>query len=217
MNPAGAAAHAKGIGKGLDVSGNQGRFNWAPWVGQIDFAGIRATSWTAWDAFAADPDLDHNARHTWGDFGGKIPRLFYHYARPGLHNPRVQARLAREVLGGHLCRGDGIVDDMEETDGEPPGFVARWHREFLTEWNRIAEGHRILAYCNVSWAQAGNCAGLYPWWLWLADWGVGDPAAPAPWADWKFLQTSGTTLDRDRFHGTPVELLDFMRMPAWRR
>jgi GH25 family lysozyme M1 (1,4-beta-N-acetylmuramidase) len=102
---------------GIDISAFQGQFDWPAYREKIAFAGIRVSTWTGWDSFAPDPQLHRNATETWQVFDGKLPRWYYHETRPGLHNPRQQAKLALEVIGGHLCKGDVLYAAMEETDG----------------------------------------------------------------------------------------------------
>jgi GH25 family lysozyme M1 (1,4-beta-N-acetylmuramidase) len=201
---------------GIDVSAWQGQYDWKTHPG-IAFAGIRATNWTAPATFDADPDLKWNAEQTWDLHEGKIPRLYYHYARPGLHHPWHQAEAFLDTLGHHLCEGDVLVDDMEDAQGEPPAFVAHWHAEFMQHLNDQAPGHRVLGYCNPSWASAGNCAGLDRWHLYLADYGVTRPVTPLPWRTWAFWQFSDVPEDQDRWNGDLAGLLDFCRMPASRR
>jgi hypothetical protein len=95
--------------------------------------------------------------------------------------------------------------------------VSRWHAEFLQHWNDLAPGHRVMAYCNPSWGEAGNTAGLDRWHLFIANYEVPRPAVPGPWKTWTAWQKSGTTLDRDEFNGGQAALLNFCRMPEWRR
>jgi GH25 family lysozyme M1 (1,4-beta-N-acetylmuramidase) len=203
--------------EGIDVSADQGEFDWAPHK-DIDFAGLRTTTWTGTASFNHDPQLERNAAATWALKGaGRIPRIYYHETRPGVTSAKVQARQFRDALGGHLCEGDLLAAAMESAEGEPPSFVAAWHRDFLTALNGLAPGARVLAYCNPSWAQEGNAAGLDRWHLWLADYGISFPQTPRPWKKFAFWQYDGTTLDRDVWSGDLASLLDFARMPAWRR
>lgn len=200
---------------GIDVSGENGEFPWGEHEG-ISFAGIRATSWDGPSSFTRDPQLDRNAPAVW-DLGKNRPRIYYHETSPGVTSPKSQARGFLNALGGHLCDGDMLAAAMEDAQGEPPSFIANWHQGFLSALNEYAPGHRVLAYCDPSWASQGNAAGLNRWHLWLADYGVQWPLAPAPWKAWKFWQDNGTGLDTDIYDGDLESLLDFARMPAWRR
>jgi lysozyme len=205
--------------EGIDVSGENGLFDWGPHAGRIGFTAIRATSWVTASTFNQDLQVEDNGAATW-DL--RIPRIWYHETRPGAGGARVQAREVIEVLGGHLCHGDMLAAAMEESDGDPPAFVAQWHHAFLSALNEHAPGHRVLAYCDPYWASLGNTAGLDAWHLWLADWDVTWPRVPQPWRRWAFWQYTstggpgGAPLDRDLWHGTVGELRAFARFPDWR-
>jgi lysozyme len=202
---------------GIDVSAYQGEFNWGAHPG-IAFAGIRATSWTGAATFARDADLDHNARHTWDTYGGKAVRIYYHETRPAAGRPDDQAAQFLRLVGGHLCRGDMLAAAMEDAQGLPGGQVAAWHGAFLHHLRVLTErAHRVLAYCNPSWCEAGNADGLGGWPLWLADYGVTNPAAPKPWRHWTFHQYNGTGLDEDVYCDDLSHLQDWAGLPAYRR
>lgn len=202
---------------GIDVSAYQGDFPW-PQHTDIAFAGIRATSWTAAAAFSEDPQLKDNANDTWDVFGGRVARIYYHETRPAASAPDVQAAQFLRITGRHLCRGDMLAAAMEDAQGLPAADVASWHGEFLHHLRILTErGHRVLAYCNPSWCEAGRAEGLGGWPLWLADYGVSNPAAPRPWRHWTFWQSSGTGLDRDVYAEDLRHLLDWAGMPAYRR
>lgn len=202
--------------QGIDVSAIQGAFNWNAHKG-IGFAGIRVTSW-AGETFGPDPDLKLNANNTWDLFNGKVSRLYYHETRPGASAPDVQAGQVLAILGRHLCLGDMIGTAMEDTSGLPAADVAAWHGEYMHHLRLLtARQHKVLAYCNPAWCQAGNAEGLGGWPLWLADYTTVWPTPPAPWARWDIWQNSGTGLDHDIFNGDTAALYGFAGMPAYRQ
>lgn len=205
--------------QGIDVSAFQGNFDWKAHQ-DISFAGIRATSWPAAGGFTADPELKLNANTTWELFDGRIPRIYYHEARPAYSDPDMQALAFLHITGHHLVSGDVLGCPMGDNGGNGtmrPAQIADWFGEFMHQLRLLTDRqHKVMAYTNVSWAQAGNCAGLQGWPLWLADYNPA-PAVPRPWAEYDIWQPAPGAVDRDVWHGTQAQLLDFAGMPAWRR
>ena len=200
--------------QGIDISQWQGAsFPWPQWKGKIGFGLVKATEG---DGFT-DPDFGRNWDSMWAlQSDHRLPRFAYSFFHPA-QDPIVQAaHLVATVKGHGLEPGDNFVLDLEVTDGLPPAMVARRATAFLHEVNSLAPGHRVLVYTSPSFAQAGNCAGLDPWHLWLADYGVPAPTAPKPWNRCDFWQYSDEPIDGDRFMGTEDELLAFCRMPKSR-
>ena len=205
---------------GLDVSANQGEFDWTAWKGKIGFAMIRATSWTSADTIGTDPQFARNWQQAWDVSGGKLVRIAYHYCRPGVTTPAEQAHVLTSTVRDHgLVQGDHFALDFEESDGEPPAFVSRWSGSALQAVNDAAPHHRVFPYFDLAWAAQGNADGLHAWHCWLADWGVPVPRVPAGWKTWAFWQFTdgGGKLDRDLFNGDHARLMDFARMPPERR
>lgn len=203
---------------GLDVSYAQGaHFPWTSERGKIQFGMCKATE----GLNTLDPDLAANWNGMWAA-SKTLPRFAYHYFHAA-DDPAEQAkRLVNAVKPHGLLAGDNLVCDLEATEADgsndhvAPATVASRARTFLNEVNTLAPGHRVLVYTSPSFAEAGNCAGLGAWFLWLADYGVSRPAVPKPWSAWTFWQTTGTGLDLDVFNGTEAQLLAFTRMPKSR-
>lgn len=184
---------------GIDVSNHNGLFDWAAWRGHIKFASAKATEGLNFQ--------DAQFARNWEWMKKlKLYRFAYHYGHPDL-NPVQQAEyLVRFVKLQGLEAGDNFVLDLEETGGLNPVDVSFWAWVFCTTINKIAPGHRILVYCDPSFAEEGNCAKLGGWGLWIANYGVPAPHVPPPWRYWRFWQTDGVTLDHDVFQGTEDEL-----------
>lgn len=200
--------------QGIDISNLQGpRFAWKDWKGKIGFGMAKATEG---DGFS-DPDFGHNWDAMWWmDQYHRFPRFAYAYFHPA-QDPVVQAAHLVSVVKGHgLQPGDNFVLDLEVTDGLAPGVVAERAAAFLHRVNDLAPGHRVLVYTFPAFAEAGNCAGLASWYLWIANYGVAAPQVPAPWKTWTFWQYTDSPVDGDRFNGTEQQLLEFCRMPAKR-
>lgn len=199
--------------QGIDVSNNNGTLDWTPWRDQISFAMMKASEGVGF----IDSQFGRNWNQAWRISGGKMVRVAYHFGHPG-QDPVHQADILTTQARKHgLKPGDHYALDLEVTDGQSPDHVAAWAQKFAHRINHVNPGHRCLIYTYPAFAEAGNCAGLEPWFLWIANYGVAAPAVPAPWHEWKFWQYQGTGIDRDMWNGTEQELLDFMRMPAWRR
>ena len=201
--------------QGIDVSRWQGAFDWKAHAGKIGFGMAKATEGLDF----TDPEFGNNWNGMW-ELGRMMPRFAYHFLHAA-ENPAAQAeRLVATVKPHGLLPGDNFVLDVEATDSgtglndeEARAVVAQRSKIFLQRVNALAPGHRVLVYTGVSFAQEGNCAGLDPWYLWVADYGVSVPKVPAPWHQWTFWQWSGNPLDLDRFNGTTAALAAFARMP----
>lgn len=205
---------------GIDVSWAQGKFNWTAQHGHVAFAAAKATEGLT----ITDPQFGNNWDGMWFLNGTHtIPRFGYHFFRAS-DNPEDQAaHLVSTVKAHGLLPGDNLLLDLEATDGSSiyndgvhPATTAARTKACLHAINTLAPGHRVLLYTNPAFAKAGNCAGLEPWFLWLASYGVSKPTVPAPWKTWTMWQNSGATLDTDRYNGTEAQLLAFTRMPKSR-
>lgn len=206
--------------QGIDVAWPQGaRYNWRQWADRISFGMCKAVEGDA----GTDPDFGDNWDAMWWVRPDhRLPRFAYLFFHASLNSVVQAAHLVATVRGHGLLPGDNFVLDMEPTgedgrnDGLPPEIVAERARECLQHINSLAPGHRVLPYCDKSFADAGNCQGLGSWYLWLASYGVAAPAVPAPWTRWTFWQCGDTPVDTDRFNGTHDQLLAFTRMPDHR-
>ena len=95
--------------------------------------------------------------------------------------------------------GDGVALDLEVTDGLRAAAVAAWGADVLALLERETSRPPLL-YTFISFAEAGNCAGLGKYPLWLADPSSppGKPRVPAPWKTWAIQQTGiSGSIDRD--------------------
>jgi GH25 family lysozyme M1 (1,4-beta-N-acetylmuramidase) len=202
---------------GIDVSYAQGKFNWTAEHGKVAFAAAKATE----GLNTTDPQFGANWNGMWA-ISRTLPRFAYHFFHAA-ENPEDQAaHLVSTVKPHGLLAGDNLLLDLEATasdgrnDGMAPATVAARAKVCLDTINTLAPNHRVLVYTPPSFAEAGNCAGLDPWSLWIANYGVSKPTVPKPWKTWTFWQSSGTTLDQDRYNGTEAQLLAFTRMPKSR-
>ena len=206
--------------QGIDISNIQGYFNWSVWAGRIQFGMAKATEGPhGFQGTYFDAQFARNWQQMWTLNGpGKLIRFAYHFAHPST-DPLSQAdTLTTVVRQQGLKPGDHFVLDLEETDGMPASHVSQWAQAFCHRINRANPAHRVLVYTYPGFTQGGAVtAGLDPWHLWIANYGVSRPLVPSPWQDWTFWQYTGTGIDRDEFNGSEAELLEFARMPESRR
>jgi lysozyme len=187
---------------GIDVSGNNGPFNWSPWKDHIQFAAAKATEGRNF----TDPEFASNwqGMETIG-----VYRFAYHYGVPD-NDPSGQASRFLETIESHgLKKDDNFFLDLEDTGGLDPVDVSFWAWTFCHEVNRLKPGHRTVVFTYPSFADEGNCARLGGHPLWIANYDVPTPEVPLPWRAWQFWQYSGQTLDRDVFNGDAAELAKF--------
>jgi lysozyme len=198
--------------QGIDISNAQGaRWPWAAERGKIAFGMAKATEGLGF----TDPDFAENWDAMW-ELSPTLCRFSYHFFHPS-EDPRAQAqRFVATVRAHGLLPGDNFVLDLETADGMTPEFTAGSAVTFLRAVNELAPGHRVLVYTYPAFAEAGNCAGMESWHLWIADYGAERPAVPAPWTAWTFWQAGDSPVDTDLFSGTEAELLAFCRMPKSR-
>jgi lysozyme len=194
-----AVANAQGI----DVSSFQGAFDWAAEKGSISFAFAKATE----GATITDPEFARNWRQM---KAAGLVRGAYCFGHPK-NGATTDARHFLSVVRAQgLDRGDMLALDLETTDGLAPAQVAAYGRNWCDQV-QAATGRKPIVYTFISFAQAGNCAGLGGYPLWIADPSSpeGHPRVPQPWTTWAFHQYATTLVDRDVFHGDTAALKKF--------
>lgn len=196
--------------QGLDVSRYQGDFNWRGHA-EITFAAAKCYEAGAGE----DPQFAANWQDMWATFDGKLVRHSYAYVHPG-ESMASQADTLVQLTRDHgLKIGDHFMMDMETADGCTPAQVNTFARQFSRRVNDKAPEHRCISYTYPGFCADGIGWGY--WQLWIADYGVAEPAVPAPWTAWRYWQKSANGLDLDEFAGDKAALLDFAGMPADRR
>jgi lysozyme len=199
-----AVANAEGI----DVSNFQPGFDWAAEKGRISFAFIKATEGESF----IDPDFASNWREAKA-IG--IVRGAYHFGYPRNSAAAEAAAFVAEVRAHGLEPGDLLALDLETTDNLPPAEVSRYAQNWCADVHQ-ATGHTPVVYTFLSFAQAGNCAGLghYPLWIAEPSFPAGHPEVPLPWTTWAFHQYGTTrvglnTVDVNVFNGDTAALKAF--------
>ena len=148
---------------------------------------------------AAGPYVNPDAAADWAYLKsnglGRVGYLFGHPSQPVAATVALFGSLLAQI---GLDDGDGVCLDHEVTDGMGPGSVAAWGRDVLSALRSLF-GRPPLTYTFLSFAQAGNCAGMGGSLLWMADPSspMGSPRVPAPWTTWAAHQWGQRGIDRD--------------------
>jgi lysozyme len=172
---------------GVDVSGYQGPpGSWVPIAGKIVWAAVKITEF--------EPDgkryLNPNAAADWewlrAHDKGRIAYLFGH---PSVSVQRTVDFFIAEVSRIGLLDDDGVALDLEVTDGLDAPSVASWSADVMSELASRLDRPPLL-YSFLSFLEAGNCAYLGGYPLWIANPGnpAGRPAVPRPWTTWAIDQ-----------------------------
>jgi lysozyme len=193
----GLAARAARFQVGVDVASFQGRpADWRAAAGRITWAAVKMTELEPRGIEYVNPDAGADWAFLERNKKGRIGYLFAH---PSTGVDATVSLFARHIRALGLKDEDGIAVDLETSDGLGPAEVDRWSLDLLETLSRRL--HRTpLLYTFLSFAEAGNCARLGPYPLWIADPDSprGQPRVPAPWKKWAVHQYVLTgPIDRD--------------------
>ncbi len=188
---------------GIDVSNFAGQFDWAATSG-LSFGICRASQGLgAAGTNSPDPFLTWN----WPRIKEKgLARGAYHFLDPGLSGAAQASYFVAQVGKVGLETTDMLWLD-NETAGSSPATVAACARDFMAKLVSLRPHNPCGVYSFFDFITSGNCAGLGSYPLWLAIFQSATPTAPAPWKEWTFWQSGGTSShDNDVFNGTAAEL-----------
>lgn len=181
--------------EGVDVASFQGKpAQWQAAAGGIGWAAVKLTELSP--AGYVNPDAA--ADWAWLKQAGKA-RVGYLFGHPNVSASATVAYFIAELARLGLGDDDAVAVDIEVSNGRSPSQVASWTAAVAASLR--AHLDRIpLIYTYPSFAEAGNCAGLggYPLWISDPNHPAGHPAVPAPWKTWAVHQykTAGD-IDRD--------------------
>jgi GH25 family lysozyme M1 (1,4-beta-N-acetylmuramidase) len=190
------AAAAKTI-LGVDVSSFQGPpAAWRAEAGGIKWAAVKLTELQPNGVRYINPD----AAADWAFVKQqKLGRIAYLFGHPSVSVAETVTFFTGELKALGLLSTDGVMLDLETTDGLGPGAVSSWAVEVMAGLAKALNRTPIL-YTFLSFAEEGNTAGLGKYPLWISDPSSpeGHPRVPAPWKTWVIHQyeTSGA-IDRD--------------------
>ena len=197
--------------QGMDVSDFTGRYDWATAKKAIpDLAfGIYRLTQGLGAAGTASPDPDAAWDHQQIAAQG-LHRGSYHFMDPHLSGEaQAQYFVTQHAKLGTVAADMFWLDN--ETAGASPAETAACAVAFMAELDKLVPHNPRGVYTFISFARAGNCAGLENYPLWLAYPSAEAPATPPPWHRWTFWQygqRDGT--DTDAFNGTASQLDDWI-------
>lgn len=203
---------------GIDTSSYQGMVNWPVAVRNgVQFAAVKSTEGHSYQ--------DVYFERSWSQLGHLgIPRLAYHYLHPAISG-RQQADYLHHYVRekGGFRAGDGVLLDLEATDGESPAEVILCAEQFV-ERARAQIDKQVALYTGPWFWRGilGNPASplLRSCPLWVADYGVEQPDT-LDWPVWSFWQWSSQGVvpgvpnpcDRDQFNGNLEQLRRLLTWP----
>lgn len=164
---------------GVDISAHQSSYDAAG----LDFVFIKATEGRSY-ASPHRADQAAEARKAGCVVG------FYHFLWPG--NIAAQARYFVEKCGAE--EGDVLAADWETTSSGTHASGAQ-KDQFLREVKKLAPGHRVLLYTNVSFWKGHDTSSYAADGLWIADYV--SPGKPRIKAKWLFHQHTDRPLDKN--------------------
>lgn len=173
----------------VDVSSYQSAINfhaYAAWARQWDTVARIAMKATEGVGYT-NPVFVTGRPNALGAGIGSI--LYYHFARPDLHNtPEAEANYLYSVVGA-IRDTDTIVLDYEV---DSPLATAEWAYRWLAAQEKNYKGKLPAIYASSAYIQQrlqDNRLAKYP--LWLANWQFNPdarPPCPLPWQRYTWLQ-----------------------------
>jgi|HubBroStandDraft_5_1064220.scaffolds.fasta_scaffold02959_3 GH25 family lysozyme M1 (1,4-beta-N-acetylmuramidase) len=172
---------------GVDVSAFQGApASWSKQAGSFTWAAVKITeleeNGTRYVNPYAAADWSWLASHQKG-------RIAYLFGHPSVSAADTVDFFVTQLDALKVRDTDGIALDLEVNDGLSAAKVAAWGVEVQAELEHHY-GRLPLLYTYLSFAEAGNCAGLGEYPLWIADpsSAAGHPRVPGPWKSWTIHQ-----------------------------
>ncbi len=182
---------------GVDVSSFQGPpGSWRAAAGKVKWVAVKLTELQPRNVPYVNPDAAEDWSYVGSQRLGRIGDMFAH---PSVSPRESVALFANELKLLGLRDTDGLMLDLEVTDGLSPAEVSAWAGAVMADLHARFNRTPIL-YTFISFAEEGNTQGLGKYPLWIADPSspVGKPVVPPPWKDWAIHQYAiGGSIDRD--------------------
>jgi GH25 family lysozyme M1 (1,4-beta-N-acetylmuramidase) len=211
--------------RGIDVSNHQERIDWTRVRADgIAFAMVKASEGVSF----ADPSY---RAHVAGARSVGIRIGAYHFARPDTPGDGVAAAARRDaraeadrfVTIAQLRPGDLLPALDLETAGLSPESMIAWTRAWLDRVRRRTGARALLYTYPYFWQELGATKQFRSFPLWIANYGVREPALPGGWrryAIWQYTATGRVPgipgrVDLNRLHER-LTLDDITYRPAQR-
>jgi GH25 family lysozyme M1 (1,4-beta-N-acetylmuramidase) len=190
-------ASATGPVQGVDVSDDQGDFDWA--AAHVDFGFAQISDGLG----SRDWSFDQN----WARMkSAGVLRGAYQFFEPD-EDEVAQANMVVSKIG-RLGEGDlPAMIDVEVTRGVGAATIAAKVRTWLDVVEKGTGRKPIIYTGSFFWQDSvGAQLGDYP--IWIAAYGPACPSIPPGWSDWTMWQYSDgdNKLDHDVFNGTLAQL-----------
>jgi lysozyme len=195
---------------GVDVSSFQGApDSWAKNAGAIQWAAVKITELQP-PGSAPVPYTNPDASADWAYLKQQgLVRVAYLFGHPSVNAAASVSFFAERLNALGVEDGDAVALDHEVTDGLGPAAVSAWAVSVLGDL-QTTFGRPPLIYTFLNFADAGNCAGLGSYPLWMSDpsSAAGHPRVPPPWTTWALHQYATTgNIDRDvSSYATPAAM-----------
>ena len=180
--------------KGIDVSNHQDRIDWSRVKADgIAFAYVKASEGQTF----VDPKYD---AHVAGAKSVGIRTGAYHFARPDTDasDPEQDARAEADFfLSLAAPRSGDLLPALDlETAGLPVAQMVAWTKAWLDRVRKVI-GVRPLVYTYpYFWEQLGGTTAFRNYPLWIANYGVSEPALPGSWRRyWIWQYSASGTVD----------------------
>lgn len=182
---------------GVDVSSFQGSpSSWHAAAGKAKWVAVKLTELQPNNVPFVNPD----AAKDWAFVASKkLGRIAYMFGHPSTSPEESVALFANEIAKLGLRDTDGLMLDLEVTDGLLPAEVSAWAGAVMADLHKQFNRTPIL-YTFIDFAKEGNTQGLGKYPLWISDPSspAGHPVVPPPWKDWVIHQYSTSApIDRD--------------------
>lgn len=193
--------------KGIDISRYQKNLD-KNYILLQDFVIMKATEGKSYK----DPMLDefYNLIHGSDDGKPDINKLygFYHYARPELYDPIIEAKNFIKRVGHHAGNALFCLD----WEGKAWDCDIEWALEWL-EYIKNETGVKPLIYCSGSNTNRLKIISKKDYGLWVAHWGINKPTiGPWPvWALWQYNVDRNINVDLDYFNGNKDQFKKYCR------
>jgi lysozyme len=183
---------------GVDVSAYQGAPGaWRAEAGKIAWAGVKISELAPDGTRFVNSDDMADFEFLKREGKGRVAYLYGHPASDAAETVDFFASTLKGI--GGLDDGDAVALDFETADGRNPAQCCVWAKLVLRQLTARFE-RKAVCYTFEAFAEAGNCAGLGSWPLWIAAPSdpSGSPQIPAPWKTFAMQQTRITgPIDRD--------------------